>query len=255
MRNTIHTGPVPIKNVASFMAMTMRLIEFTQHEPGFGVCHGPSGYGKTWASIYAQNKTRAIRVEVGDSWNRRTLLKKILEECGEPVRVKATVAELAEQAIKTLGDHPRRPLIIDEADNLCDKGYIELARELLMKSGAPIILIGEEKLPAKLFAVERVHNRVFDWSAAQPLDLEDARALALARNPELTIKDDLLDAIVASSGGRARRIAVNLMHAAELARNINKSTIDLKSWGSEKFHTGEPPPPRSVEMYAKRTAA
>src|SRR5713226_8046237 len=89
-------GPVAIKNVARFMAMTERLVERDPHLPGIGVCHGHSGLGKTYASIFAQNKTRAVRVEVGDSWTRRTLLQAILRELGEPVKVRMAIANLAE---------------------------------------------------------------------------------------------------------------------------------------------------------------
>ena len=66
--NGVKGGQVPLKNVAAFMTLTMRLIERAPHLPGFGVCHGPSGFGKTYASIYAENKTRAVRVEVGELW-------------------------------------------------------------------------------------------------------------------------------------------------------------------------------------------
>lgn len=247
-------GPVPLKNVASFMAMTTRLIERPLHLPGFGVCHGASGYGKSWSSIFTQNKVRAARVEVGESWTKRTLLRRILAEFGDRVRERASVSDMAEMARDALAEDPRRPLIIDEADKLVDKKMIEILRELQEGSGAPIILIGEEKLPTKLLTVERMHNRVLAWCPAQPCDLEDTRILADAYAPKVEIKDDLLDAIRQRSGGRARRIVVNLDHAAEVARNRAHKVLDLKIWGNEEFFTGEPPTPRHAEMYARRPA-
>lgn len=245
-------GPVALKNVASFMAMTMRLVDRAAHLPGLGVCHGPSGFGKSWASIYAQNKTKAIRVEVGDSWTRKTLLRRILLEFGENVKATATVADLAEQAVFALSENPSRPLIVDEADRLIDKGMIEIVRELHESSGAPVIMIGEERLPAKLLQVERVHNRVLDWFPAQPCDLDDARHLANAYAPKITIKDDLLQAIVTASGGRARRIGVNLELVQDTARNKGVGTIDLKIFGGAQFHTGEPPQVRHIESFARK---
>ena len=244
-------GPVALKNVASFMAMTARLIERSPHLPGFGVCHGPSGFGKTYASIFAQNRTKARRVEVGDSWTRRTLLRQLLKECGETVKDRWSISDLSDIAKGVLADDPRRPLIVDEADKLVDKGMIELVRELQEASGAPVILVGEEKLPAKLTTVERMHNRVLHWFPAQPCDLEDARTLARAFAPKVEIKDDLLEAFRSRSGGRARRIVVNLDHAAELARNKSLKTLDLNTWGAADFFTGEPPAPRPVEQYAR----
>jgi DNA transposition AAA+ family ATPase len=248
-------GPVAIKNVASFMVMTDRLINRDPHLPGIGVCHGPSGFGKTYASIFAQNRTRAVRVEVGDSWTRRTLLQAILRELGEPVKGRMAIADLAERAIAALGDEPGRPLIVDEADRLVDRGMIELVRELHEHSSVPVILIGEEKLPAKLLAYERVHNRVLDWFPAQPCDLDDARELAKAFAPKIAIDDDLLEHIRTQSGGRARRIVVNLARGAELARNRNAKQLTLALWGTAPLYTGEPPQVRHVEPYKRAKAA
>lgn len=246
-------GPVALKNVASFMAMTTRLVDRDPHLPGIGVCHGPSGFGKTYASIFAQNAFRAVRVEVGDSWARKTLLTAILRELGSAKR--GTVADLSEAVIMQLGDDVRRPLIIDEADKLVDKGMIELVRELHEHSGAPVILIGEEKLPSKLLGVERLHNRVLDWLPAQPCDFEDARALADAFSPTVALSDDLVEAIRLQSGGRARRIVVNIALVTEAARNKAAVTFDLKDWSGRAFYTGEPPAVRAIEPYKRQRAA
>jgi DNA transposition AAA+ family ATPase len=246
-------GPVPIKNVAAFMVMTQRLVDREPHLPGFGVCHGFSGFGKTYASIFAQNRTRAVRVEVGDSWTRRTFLRSILREFGESVKDRSSIADMSERAIACLGDDPRRPLIVDEADKLVDKGMIEIVRELQESSGAPVLLIGEEKLPAKLLTVERMHNRVLDWMPAQPCDIEDTRILAKAFSSKVKIADDLLEAIRQQSGGRARRIVVNLSRVNEQARNKSLSTVNLKDFGAENFFTGEPPQTRHVEAFQRRT--
>lgn len=244
------SGPIAVKNVAAFMTLCMRLIERDPHLPGIGVCHGDSGLGKTYASIFAQNKTRAIRVEIGDSWTRRTLLLAILGELQLRPRARLTIAEMAEEAIKALGDEPRRPLIVDEADKAVDKGFIELVRELHEHSGAPVILIGEERLPAKLLSVERVHNRVLDWLPAQPCDLDDAREFAKAFAPGVAIKDDLLAALIAQSQGRARRIVVNLSRVAEFARNRGLKAVDGALWRGE-FFTGEPPVPRHIKPFER----
>lgn len=232
-------GPIALKNVAAFMTLATRLIDRSPHLPGIGVCYGPSGYGKTYASIFAQNKTRAVRVEVGESWTRSTFLRAVLFELGADPR--GTVASMAEKAKAVLGENPRRPLIVDEADKIVDKGYIELVRELQEHSGAPVILIGEEKLPAKLERTERVANRVLDWMPAQPCDIEDTQHLARAFCPNVTIAPELLDEIRRQSQGRARRIVVNLAQVLEIARNRGVTTVDRKAWGLAEFHTAKPP--------------
>lgn len=232
-------GPIALKNVASFMAMTTKLIERPPHLPGIGVCQGPSGYGKTYASIFAQNRTRAVRVEVGDSWTRATLLRAILFELG--IEPRGTVSAMAEKAKAALGDNPRRPLIIDEADKLVDKGFIELVREVQEHSAAPVILIGEEKLASKLERIERVANRVLDWMPAMPCDIEDTQHLAKAFCPNITIAPDLLDEIRRQSQGRARRIVVNLDRVLEIARNRGVQAVDRAAWGHADFYTAKAP--------------
>lgn len=248
-------GPVALKNVAALMAMTTLLIERDPHLPGIGVCHSPSGYGKTYASIFTQNKTRAIRVEVRDSWTRRTFLLAILHELGSRPSKRQSISDLASLAIEGLGHDAGRPLIVDEADKLVDKGMIEIVRELHECSCAPVILIGEEKLPSKLLAIERVHNRVLHWFPAQPCDLEDTQVLAQAFAPRVKITSEMLDFIRQQSGGRARRIVTNLAQIAEHARNRNLKVVDPSVWGDRPLHTGEPPTPRPVEAFKRQRAA
>lgn len=253
-KTTRVAGPVALKNVATFMAMTQKLIDRDPLLPGIGVCSSPSGFGKTFASIFAQNKTNAIRVEVGDTWTRKTLLQNILKEMGEPPeRKRASIADLAARVIVGLGNEPGRPLIVDEADKLVDKNMIETVRELHEHSGAPVILIGEERLPGKLLNVERVHNRVLHWMQAQPCDIEDVKTLARAFAPKIVIADDLLEAIRSASVGRARRIVVNVANVAEFCRNKGMLQIDAQKWRGD-FYTGEPPAPRNVQAFPRKAA-
>lgn len=240
-----------LKNVVAMMMLVKKLQGRGPHLPNIGVMSGFSGYGKTWASIYAQNKTRAVRVEVGDSWNRKTFLRAILRELGiqEP---KGTVADLAERAVELLGEKFDRPLMIDEADKLVDKGMIELVRELAEYSQAPVILIGEEALPSKLVRFERVHNRVLDWTLAQPCDLEDVRKLAEIYTPNIKINDRLLERLRDMSEGRARRVVTNLDHIAEWARNHGAATVDEGYDGP--IFTGQPPAPRKASFGVRRVA-
>ena len=227
-----------VKNVALCMALVTKLQKRDPHLPGVGVFHGFSGYGKSYAAIYTQNKTGAYYVEVGDSWTKKTLVQKILFEAGADTR--GTIADMTDRVINTLGQDPDRPLIIDEADKLVDKGIIEIVREIHEASQAPVLLIGEELLPGKLMNVERMHNRVLDWVPALPCDFEDARALADLFCDNIEITDELLKEIVRQSDGRARRIVVNLAKVAEHARLHGENIVDLATYDAG-FFTGEPP--------------
>ncbi|QDG74429.1 AAA family ATPase [Labrenzia sp. PHM005] len=232
-------GLAPLKNVARCLTVMGTLRERGPHLPGIGVFHGYSGYGKTYAAILAQHKTDALRVEVGDSWTKKTLLQKILKEAEAPTR--GTIADLTEQVILALGDDPDRPLIIDEADKLADKGILEIVREVHDHSHAPILLIGEELLPTKIQKVERVHNRVLHWEPAEPCDREDAEVLARYFAPDLSLSGDLIDHMVNVTSGLARRINVNLERLVTHARRQGLSELDIKDLPKGFFFTGEPP--------------
>jgi DNA transposition AAA+ family ATPase len=251
--NAVKGGQVPLKNVASFMTLTLRLQSREPHLPSFGVFYGPSGFGKTEASIYAQNKTNAVRVEVGETWSIKKLLQELLFELR--IQPKGTISDLADQVKAALGDDPRRPLIIDEADKLLRKGgMLEVIREIGDVAGCPVILIGEEMLPEKLAVHERFHNRVLDWTGAEPCDQEDVAALAAALYRGVTIAPDLLAEIARQSDGRARRICTNLDEAMKVARNKGLKTVDLAAWGGTKFNTNKPPSARYITAARRRSA-
>jgi DNA transposition AAA+ family ATPase len=228
-----------LQNVAGLLGLVNRLQGRSVDLPGFGVFHGPSGFGKTKAAIYACNKTSAPMVSIGHSWTQKKFLQHVLIECG-CTKPRGTVADLAEQAIDLLGSQVDRPLIIDEADLAVDRGWIELIRELHDYSQVPVILIGEEMLPAKLQRVERVHNRVLDWVAAAPCNLDDARKLAAAYAAGVEIDDALLEMTRRNCSGIARRIATTLDEMVEFARAGGHKRLTAEIY-TGRFMTGEPP--------------
>lgn len=230
----------PLKNVAACLALMDKLLNRGPNRPPIGVFHGFTGYGKTMAATYTQNKTRAVRVEVGESWTRKKLMQNILAECS--VDARGTVADMVDTAIEYLAEE-NRPLIIDEADKLVDKGFIENIREIADKAKCPVMLIGEEKLPTKLAAVERVHGRVLDWVAAQPCDMEDARVLA-DLYCDVGIADDLLEDIVRAARGRPRLVVVSFDRIADFARNNGLAAVDRATYEGG-FFTGVAPRARS----------
>lgn len=242
-----------LKNVAGFMQLVIKLQQRGPHLPNLGVMHGASGLGKSYASIYVQNKTRAVRVEVGESWNRKSFMRAVVRECGD-ADPKGATADLVEQAIMLLGDQPDRPLLIDEADKLVDKGLIEIVREIAEKSQVPVLLIGEEQLPQKLARVERVHNRVLDWYPAEVCDLEDCRKLAAIFLPSASIDDALLEIVRQKGEGRARRVVVTLTGMSEWARNAGVRDLTPENY-SGAVYTGEAPKARGrLSLIAGRAA-
>lgn len=236
--SNVNGGLATVKNVARCLTLVQTLIKRQDGLPGLGVFAGFSGLGKTYASIYSQNATGALRLEIGDSWTKAKFLQNLLKELGQEPR-RGTIADMTETAIDLLGDDHQRPLIIDEADKLADKGMLELVREIHEHSQVPVLLIGEELLPEKLEKFERVHNRVLDWVLAEPCDYDDTVQLAALVCPALTIADDLIEQIIEKTGGRARRIVVNLNKINEHARNHRQTEIDTTTFDEGFYYTGE----------------
>ncbi|MBG6160559.1 hypothetical protein IWQ54_000209 [Labrenzia sp. EL_195] len=234
----VNGGLAAVKNVARFLTLVQTLIDRPEGLPGIGCFYGFSGLGKTMASVYAQNMTNAMRIEVGESWTRKTLLQKILVEARiEPRR--ATIADLTEMAINALSDNWPRPLFIDEADKLADKGMLELVREIYEHSQTPLLLIGEERLPEKLETVERVHNRILEWVPADYCDHDDARMLADLICPNLDLSNELIDHLLETGKGRARSLCINFNRIKERARNHRENAFTMTSFDEDFFFTGK----------------
>ncbi|ADZ72428.1 AAA family ATPase [Polymorphum gilvum] len=229
----------PLKNVAALMTLIEALRTRAVGLPGIGVFSGDSGYGKSVAAQYAINKTGAVYVEVRHYWRQKRFCEALLQELGQP-RPRGTVAALMDDIIYRLGDAPHRPLIIDEADKLVDGGMIEFVRDIHETTQVPVILIGEELLPRKLEAHERVHNRVLDFQLAQPCDSEDTTVLARFLCPGVEIAPDLLEDVRRQTAGKARRIATTLHEIGQFARNSGLTAVERGSYGGRIF-TGETP--------------
>lgn len=229
-------GIAPLRNVILFRELLERVMNRPAHLPGMGAFHGYSGLGKTFAAVYGANCFNAHYVECGVTWTQKKFCQRVLQELGV-AQPRGTVADMADKLIELLS-MSGRPLIIDEFDHLVSRSAVELVREIHDKSGAAIILIGEEMLEAKLKPFERFHNRVMDWKAAQFSDIEDARHIARLFAPGVSIADALLERVVEESKGQVRRIAVNVERVREKAATKGAKAIDLAGWGDGGFFTG-----------------
>jgi predicted metal-dependent hydrolase len=228
------TPPVntaPLRNVALFVQLMDRLMTRSASLPGMGMFYGPSGYGKTTSAIYGAQKYRAYHVMVRSVWTSADLVKNIARKVlGAQAKITGNRASIIAQFADQLA-RSSRPLILDEADFLAEKkSMIEVARDIYEASLAPVILIGEEGLPQKIRAYERVDGRMLDWVPAQPVGLEDSRHLARLYAPDMVLADDLLDHLTGLANGSARRVAVNLDHVREMAALQGVDTLDLAGW-------------------------
>lgn len=229
----------PLKNVAECLAVAQKIIDRPPGVDGLGVFFGPSGYGKSKASQYVQNKFKALYIEVFDFWTKKVLVESILAELGVD-KPKGSIADMMRQVLRLLQDDPNRLLIVDEADKLVDKGFIEYIRDIYKGARIPVLLVGEERLPEKLKAYERCENRVTAFGMANPCDLDDAQALASIYQRQLRIHDDLLGHIVRETNGVTSRVVTTLAEVGQFARTRQMSEITRDQYTGPIF-TGRAP--------------
>lgn len=229
----------PLKNVAECLSVATTIIERPPGVDGLGLFYGPSGYGKSKASQYVQNKYKALYIEVFEFWTKKVFAESILAELGVE-KPKGSFADLMRQILRLLQDDPNRLLIIDEADKLIDKHMIEYVRDIYKGARIPVLLVGEEKLPDKLKAYERCENRVTAFGMANPSDLADAQQLVRIYHPRLTVADDLLAHIVKETNGVTSRVVTTLAGVGQFAKARQLSEINLEQYQGTIF-TGRAP--------------
>lgn len=242
----------PLRNVASLSALIDRLRNRQPHLPGMGAFYGPSGYGKSFAAIYATNRWRAVTVQVKSVWTPKTLLEAVLTEMG--VTPGPTVVRMLDQVSGQLAISDR-PLIVDEADFLVKRKMIEIVRDIHEGSAAPVILIGEEMLPQKLQAWERIHNRMLSFVPAERADLSDVGHLARIYAAGVKVAPELQARILRASSGATRRICVNLDRVREFAAVKGLREVGLAEWGDQALFTGAAPEVRRFEEPSPRRGA
>lgn len=256
MRENLHDvkpatrSPAAIKNVSSCLMVLETLRRCPPGIPNMGIFYGFSGFGKTVAATYAQNVTGAVYVEVFESFGRKKFCEALLQSLGV-FAPRGSISQMVDQIVAILGDDPSRAVIIDEAHMLINRGMLQLAREINKRAGTPMLLVGEETLPAQIAMHENVDNLVLDEArlAAQPCDLFDARVLANLLFPNLHIEDDLLGAVCEQTKGCTRRVASTISSIATFARNRNLQDVDLASYEG-RIHDGTLPRRRQMPRAA-----
>ena len=232
----------PLQNVALVSKALERVMKRRDHLPGLITFYGPAGYGKTWAAIYAANQYQAYYIEAKEYWTRKALLEAILKEMG--INPDRTISKMADQVAEQLS-RSDRPLIIDEFDHIVRRKLVEMVRSIYEGSNAPILIIGEERVPTMLKQQsERFHSRMLGWVPAQPPDLDDARLIRKLYVTDVKIKDDVLQAMLQVVNGSVRRVTINLEKVREYALEHGLETIGMAEWKGQEFDTGEALPRR-----------
>lgn len=233
------TQTASIHNLELVRIAVERLVNRNAALPGIACLYAYAGYGKTTAATAVANETRAYFVALRSAWGRKALLEKILIEMS--IKPQGTIPDMLDQVCTQLASS-NRMLILDEFDYATQRdSMVELVRDIYEGSQSTLLIIGEEMLPQKLKKWERFHSRVLSWIPAQPVSLNDARALAPIYCPDLEVGEDLLAHLVKISGGSVRRVSVNLSNVAEEAALQGWSRVGLQEWARRPLYTGEAP--------------
>lgn len=238
------TKIAPLTNVGLIASAIEKSLARPKNLPGLVVMYGASGLGKTVGATFAANVYRAYYIECRDTWTKKAFLTAVLREM--TVMPSRTTSEMVDQIADQLS-RSGRPLIIDDAQYLLDKAAANVLTDIYNSSRATIILIGEERIPASLAKLERLHNRVLEWVPAQPASKDDIRTLTQQSYPELRFDDDLLESLRLTVRGCLRRVVVNLHRVFSEAQTQGWSSVSLSQWGQRGWFTGEPPLRKNVK--------
>ena len=228
-----------IVNLGLVQVALNKLIERQDGLPGLGVFYGPSGYGKTTTTVVIANEVNAYYVQMRSAWTRKVFMEKILAEMG--IVPAPTMGAMLDQICAQLAAS-RRALIIDEFDYAAEKKQmVELVRDIYEGSQVPILLVGEEKLPAKLKKFERFHGRVLAWVGAQPVSLDDAYKLAEIYAHGIAVDESVLVELVRMAHGSVRRVCVNLTNILDHANLHGLDRITKKDLAAVSLFSGDAP--------------
>jgi len=233
----------PVNNVGALTNVVLALnamssaLDRDSDMPGILCLHGRSGLGKSKAASFLTVKFDACYIEGISLWTRKAYLENILKDLG--IHPEKTMWQMLEQIGEELSA-TGRPLIIDEADYLVDKGLAPLVMDIYQVSQTPVLLIGEERLPNKLLTKhEKIHNRVLHWIAAQPANASDCQTLTQMYAPDIKFDKALLEHINKTVDGCTRRVVVNINLVRETALKAKVSSVDLDWWGERELYTGQ----------------
>lgn len=233
--------PAPLRNVRLFLQLCDQVVNGPRHLQRIGVFHGFSGLGKTIASIQGEIKYDAVRVECFSEWTKKDLLDNIVFEMTAQKPGRMSNNDRAELILQLLHDEERL-LIIDEADHIATRGNVDAVRGIIDRSDTPMILIGMELLPQKLKKYELFDNRVMQFQAAMPSDLNDANLLTKMYAPHLDISEALIARLVDKTGGITRRIVNNLNRISEEAALRGIQKVGSEHWPDERIFNGNVKP-------------
>jgi len=226
---------LPVKNITRLATATEALMTRAPGAPGMGLVHGHSGFGKTTAIAWMNNKKNGVYVRALATWTPSAMLTAILRELRRSPRGSCSL--MTEDIVEELG-RTGRPLFIDEADYLVSSMKLtETLRDIHDISLVPVVLVGMDKIEDRLRHRKQLLGRLAQNVRFEPADAEDAQLLA-SQLCEVTVKPDLISVLHDKSGGSVRNIVVGLARIEQKARALGLGEIDRKQFGASELFTG-----------------
>lgn len=219
-----------ISNVQKCLETMNRIMNSDEHLGRMAVFYGYSGVGKSMAATMAAHQTRAYYVQCKSTFTRVDFCKILLKEMGITPEKKLT--PMVDQIVEELS-HLRRPIIIDEFDYMVKKDFVEIVRDIFDLSKAPIMMIGENRLPEKLKRPEweRFYGRVLVWTEAKGITMSDIADLISIYAPGIAFSDCLLKKIEVAGSGSARLASVNIYNIREFCVRNGLKSIAADQYG------------------------
>lgn len=220
---------IQTENMKRLTTGARALIEAEPGEPRLGLVYGTAGLGKTRAVDHLATQSAAAYVRAAREWSPNAMMADILDALGEEPGWGAAkqLGRAAEVMAGRLDDegYGHGLLIIDEADYLV-KGVsppntprlLDTVRDLHDLSGAPILLVGMDRLANVLSRFKQFWDRVLAGAVVEFRPVGVAETGTLAKEVYgLKLEGPVAQAVHAATEGNLRE---TVQYAKRLARLV-----------------------------------
>ncbi len=185
--------------------------------PSMAMATGSAGRGKTEAARHYAVHSTAIYIPPFLKRSAAMLLRDIVFElCGlRPGRIETCLNVIREEMSRE-----RRLIIVDEAD-LLPMSLLEMLRNINELCACPVLLIGEDRLKAKVGSETRLRDRIRRRMEFSPISQSDV-AFFFKKSMSVGLHPDVCGTIHHYAGGTWRKV---LKFAASAERVMEASSL------------------------------
>ncbi|MBO7411818.1 MAG: AAA family ATPase [Ottowia sp.] len=205
------TGFVPTENYRRLKEAERALAVRGAVESSLVLVSGVFGVGKSMLTEKWALEGGHVFLRAKEVWSKASMLRDLAVRMGLPID--GTTAQIQDRIIAQLAGEPAT-LIIDEAEHLIPTSRVnrggqrvapmlEALRDITDITGAPLFLVGMERLPAMIAPFEHIASRVWRVVRLAPLSLDDVQATVDAKC-EVALAPEVVQAIHVQSKARMR---------------------------------------------------